>query len=230
MVDGFPPSLKGGQTHKLKELYEKAGINVNETRTGVRLDEARHDFKSESTLIPSRLLSFSNFWSNESACGHSILAPSDIPGRPIVLNVTGMAIPHQFRWLANFSLDLPLSYSLSLIAPVAGIAVKETGQYLILILYVGWILIIIGAGLLTTLRVDSSISRAVCFQVVISSGVGMGCVAIVFPILASIQVTQTIPAMAIYVFSRNFGCVSPSRVFHYDCLFLYYLIVGRTST
>jgi hypothetical protein len=91
---------------------------------------------------------------------------------------------------------------------VAGLAVKKTGQYLILI-YVGWTLIIIGAGLLTTLHADSSIAKAVGFQVVIGSGVGMVYVAIIFPILASIPVTQTAPAMALYVFSRNFGSVSP---------------------
>jgi hypothetical protein len=91
---------------------------------------------------------------------------------------------------------------------VAGIAVKKTGQYLILI-YAGWILIIIGAGLLTTLRADSSIAKAIGFQVVIGSGVGMVYVAIIFPILASIPVTQTAPATALYVFSRNFGYVSP---------------------
>ena len=91
---------------------------------------------------------------------------------------------------------------------MAGIAVRKTGQYLILI-YVGWILIVIGAGLLTTLRADSSTAKAVGFQVVIGSGVGMVYVAIIFPILASIPVTQTAPAMALYVFSRNFGSVSP---------------------
>ena len=85
--------------------------------------------------------------------------------------------------------------------------VKKTGQYLILI-YVGWILIIIGAGLLTTLGADSSIAKAVGFQVVIGSGVGMVYVAIIFPILASMPVSQTAPAMTLYVFSRNFGYVS----------------------
>jgi hypothetical protein len=95
-----------------------------------------------------------------------------------------------------------------LIALVACIVVRKTGQYLILI-YVGWILIIIGAGLLTTLRADSSIAEAIGFPVVIGSGVGVFYVAIIFPILASIPVTQTAPAMALYVFTRNFGYVSP---------------------
>jgi hypothetical protein len=107
-----------------------------------------------------------------------------------------------------------LTYSLSLIALVVGIAVKRTGQYLILI-YVGWILIIIGAGLLTTLRADSSMAKAVGFQVVIGSGVGMIYVAIMFPILASIPVTQTAPAMALFVFSRYFGYVGPLSDFSF---------------
>ena len=91
---------------------------------------------------------------------------------------------------------------------MTGIAVRKTGQYLIPI-GVGWMLMIIGAGLLTTLHADSSIAKAVGFQVVIGSGVGMVYVAIIFPILASIPVTQTAPAMALYIFSRNFGTVSP---------------------
>jgi hypothetical protein len=91
---------------------------------------------------------------------------------------------------------------------LAGITVKKTGQYLILI-YAGWILIIIGAGLLTTLGADSSMAKAVGFQVVIGSGIGMVYVVTIFPILASIPVTQTASAMAFYVFTRNFGLVSP---------------------
>jgi hypothetical protein len=100
------------------------------------------------------------------------------------------------------------SYSTTVIAVVAGIVVKKTGNYSILI-YTGWILITIGAGLLTTLRADSSLAMSVGFQIVIGSGVGIICVATLFPILASLPVTQTAPAMALYVFSRNFGYVSP---------------------
>ena len=105
-----------------------------------------------------------------------------------------------------------LSYSISLVAVVAGIAVKKTGKYLIP-LYVGWVLTIVGAGLLTTLRADSNFVKAVGFQVVVGSGVGIIYVVNLFPILASIPVTQTAPAMALYAFSRNFGYVSPPRRF-----------------
>jgi hypothetical protein len=101
-----------------------------------------------------------------------------------------------------------ISYSASLVALVAGFVIKETGHYSFLI-YVGWILIIIGAELLTTLGADSSITKAIGLQFVIGSGVGMVYVAIIFPILASIPVTETAPAMTLYTFTRNFGSVSP---------------------
>jgi len=57
-----------------------------------------------------------------------------------------------------------LSYSISLIAVVAGIAVKKTGKYLIP-LYAGWVLTIVDAGLLMTLHADSNFVKAVGFQV-----------------------------------------------------------------
>ncbi|KAN0135476.1 MFS general substrate transporter [Lactarius tabidus] len=99
-----------------------------------------------------------------------------------------------------------LSYSISLIAIIAGVAVKKTGKYVIPT-YIGWAMMVAGAGLLTTLRADSSIAKSVGFQLVIGGGVGIIYVVSLFPILASIPVTQSAPAMALYVFSRNFGYI-----------------------
>ena len=112
---------------------------------------------------------------------------------------------------------LGLTYSGTLMMLVAGITVRKTGQYLILT-YISWILMAIGAGLLTTLRADSSIAKAIGFQIVIGSGAGLY-VTTIFPILASTPVTQTAPAMALYAFSRNFGYVSQrfsSAIAHRD--------------
>ena len=99
-----------------------------------------------------------------------------------------------------------LSYSTSLIAIVAAIAVKKTGKYLTSI-YIGWAMTIVGAGLLTTLGASSSLAKSVGFQIIVGGGVGITCAVTLFPILASIPVTQTAPAMALYVFSNNFGYV-----------------------
>ncbi|KAH9962025.1 major facilitator superfamily domain-containing protein [Lactifluus volemus] len=99
-----------------------------------------------------------------------------------------------------------LSYGISLFALVAGVVVKKTGKYVIPI-YVGWVLVIVGAGLLTTLWADSSMAKSIGFQLPIGAGVGIVYVVSLFPILASIPVTQTAPAMALFVFSRNFGYI-----------------------
>jgi hypothetical protein len=102
-----------------------------------------------------------------------------------------------------------LSYTTSLIALMTGVVVKKTGNYVIPI-HVGWVLMIIGAGLLTTLRADSSMAKYIGFQVPIGCGVGIVYVVSLFPILASIPVTQSASAMALFVSSRNFGQVGPS--------------------
>ncbi len=100
-----------------------------------------------------------------------------------------------------------MSYSITIISIVTGVAVKKTGKYLFGT-YVGWTLSVVGAGLLTTLRADNSIAKSVGLQLVIGGGVGIIYIVSLFPILASIPVTQTAPAMALFVFSRNFGFVS----------------------
>ncbi|KAH9962021.1 iron permease [Lactifluus volemus] len=99
-----------------------------------------------------------------------------------------------------------LSYSISLFAIVAGVLVKKSGNYTIPT-YFGWELTVLGAGLLTTLHADSSMAKSIGFQLVIGSGVGIIYVISMFPILASIPVTQTAPAMALQVFSRNLGYI-----------------------
>ncbi|KAH9979111.1 hypothetical protein BGW80DRAFT_1455769 [Lactifluus volemus] len=97
-----------------------------------------------------------------------------------------------------------VSFSLGLIAIVAGIVVKKSGNYVIPT-FVGWVLVVVGVGLLTTLHVDSSIAKGIGFQIIIGSGGGIIYVITMYPILASIPVTQNAPAMALYVFSRNLG-------------------------
>ena len=104
-----------------------------------------------------------------------------------------------------------LSLSFSLVALATGIVVKKTGKYVLLI-FIGWLLMVVGAGLLTTLHANSSLSKSVAFQSITGGGVGMAYVVLVFPILAPVPVTQTAPAMTLYVFSRNFGYVNCSAL------------------
>ncbi|KAH9962072.1 major facilitator superfamily domain-containing protein [Lactifluus volemus] len=80
-----------------------------------------------------------------------------------------------------------LSCSFGFIAIVAGVVVKKTGNYVIPT-YVGWVLAV-----------------SIGFQLVIGSGVGIIQIISMYPILASIPVTQNAPAMALHVFLRNLG-------------------------
>jgi hypothetical protein len=112
---------------------------------------------------------------------------------------------------------LGLSYMTGLFAVVAGIVVKKSGNYVIPT-YVGWVLAVIGAGLLTTLHADSSMAKSIGFQFVIGGGVGAIHVTSLYPILASIPVTQTAPAMTLFVFLRSLGNVSPSISIHVSTL------------
>jgi hypothetical protein len=104
-----------------------------------------------------------------------------------------------------------LSLSYSLVSLATGLVLKKTGKY-VLPTFIGWVLTVVGAGLLTTLHANSSVSKSIVFQVTIGGGIGVAYVVLVFPILAPIPVTQTAPAMALYVFSRNFGYVNCSAL------------------
>ncbi|KAH9954080.1 iron permease [Russula dissimulans] len=99
-----------------------------------------------------------------------------------------------------------LSYGSSLVALSTGVALKKTGKYMTLI-FIGWICAVVGAGLLTTLNENTTVAKSFGFQVVMAGGIGIIYVITLFPILASIPITQTAPAMALFVFSRNFGTI-----------------------
>src|SRR5579863_1538500 len=76
-----------------------------------------------------------------------------------------------------------LSLSLSLVFLVASIIVKKTGKY-VLLTFIGWVITVVGAGLLTTLHANSSPFKSVVFLIFTGGGVGIAYVVLVFPILA----------------------------------------------
>jgi hypothetical protein len=91
---------------------------------------------------------------------------------------------------------------------VAGIAVKKTGKYLIPT-YIGWMFIISWCRPPDDTTAQTAVLPSLSASNLSSvAGIGIIYVVTLFPILASIPVTQTAPAMALYVFSRNFGYVS----------------------
>ncbi|OJT12202.1 hypothetical protein TRAPUB_11258 [Trametes pubescens] len=89
-------------------------------------------------------------------------------------------------------------------AIVCGVIVKKTNKYRPSN-WVGWILIMIGFGLLSTLKADSRPAAWAGYQVITAIGVGIIWASTVFPILAPVQVTRFASALAFYNFCRTFS-------------------------
>ncbi|KAI0648730.1 iron permease [Trametes meyenii] len=89
-------------------------------------------------------------------------------------------------------------------AIVCGVIVKKTNKYRPAN-YVGWALIMIGFGLLSLLKADSSTAAWAGYQVITAVGVGIIWASTVFPILAPVSVTRTASALAFYNFCRTFS-------------------------
>ncbi|OSC98516.1 iron permease [Trametes coccinea BRFM310] len=89
-------------------------------------------------------------------------------------------------------------------AIVCGVIVKKTNKYRPAN-YVGWVLIMIGFGLLSLLKADSSTGAWAGYQVITAVGVGIIWASTVFPILAPVPVMRTASALAFYNFCRTFA-------------------------
>ncbi|KAJ6572152.1 iron permease [Mycena capillaripes] len=99
-----------------------------------------------------------------------------------------------------------LSYTISPSCLIAGLVVQKTARYR-QPMWVGWILIIVGAALLATLDENSSRSMCYGFQALIGVGMGIIYVTAYFPVLAPIPVSQNAPALAFFTFLRNFALI-----------------------
>ncbi|KAF7290104.1 Iron permease [Mycena chlorophos] len=76
-------------------------------------------------------------------------------------------------------------------------------------MWFAWILIIVGATLLGHIYANPDSSRTTNFgiQVLLGVGLGINYIAAYFPVLAPIPVKQSAPALAFFVFLRNFALI-----------------------
>ncbi|KAF9234174.1 major facilitator superfamily domain-containing protein, partial [Melanogaster broomeanus] len=98
---------------------------------------------------------------------------------------------------------------LSALAPAAiisGVLVKKTGRYR-LQMWVGWCVLLIGLGLMSSLRANTSPALAVGFLVIVGIGIGIEYATTMYPIQAPLPVTQNAPALAFMWFLRSFAGV-----------------------
>ncbi|THH12814.1 hypothetical protein EW146_g7350 [Bondarzewia mesenterica] len=71
--------------------------------------------------------------------------------------------------------------------------------------YVGWIIIIVGFGILTLLDANSHRGQYMGYQVVIGVGLGINWIATQFPILAPLPYSNNAHALAFFTFTRYFA-------------------------
>ncbi|OCH96143.1 iron permease [Obba rivulosa] len=70
---------------------------------------------------------------------------------------------------------------------------------------IGWVITIVGFGLLTLLKADSSTGKWVGYQFLVAAGTGMIYAGTIFPILAPLPVSRTAAALAFFAFLRAFA-------------------------
>jgi hypothetical protein len=99
-----------------------------------------------------------------------------------------------------------MTFTLGPVAVLGGLVVQTTGRYR-QPMWFGWIAIIIGTALLSRLDENSALSTSSIFQVILGVGMGTVYVAAYFPVLAPIAVEKNAPALAFFVFLRNFALV-----------------------
>ncbi|KAI0640583.1 iron permease [Trametes meyenii] len=87
---------------------------------------------------------------------------------------------------------------------LCGFTIKATNRYLPVNI-IGWIISIVGFGLLCLLRADSSTPQWVGFQFVASAGTGIIYASTIFAILAPLPPSRNAAALAFYTFSRTFA-------------------------
>jgi len=100
--------------------------------------------------------------------------------------------------------SLPTSFVISLMAIIGGLLVQILHKYRPSNA-VGWIMAVVGFGLLSLMRADSSEAQWVGYQILAAGGTGVIYTAAVFPILAPLPVQRTASALAFFVFLRSFG-------------------------
>ncbi|KAF8587989.1 iron permease [Ramaria rubella] len=97
-----------------------------------------------------------------------------------------------------------IAFSLAPMGTLSGISVAKSHQYRPQ-LWLAWGLIILGTGLLSTLRVDSSRGMIIGFQIIAGSGLGIVGTTSYFPVLAPLPVSANAKALAFFTFCRNFA-------------------------
>ncbi|KAH9887680.1 iron permease [Cubamyces lactineus] len=99
---------------------------------------------------------------------------------------------------------LPTALVMAPFSLLCGFSVKLLNKYRPANIF-GWIVSIIGFGLLSLLRANSSTSQWVGFQLVTAVGTGTVYASTIFAVMAPLPISRTAAALALHTFSRTFA-------------------------
>ncbi|KAJ5118470.1 hypothetical protein N7526_010107 [Penicillium atrosanguineum] len=97
---------------------------------------------------------------------------------------------------------LPLIVSYALAAAAAGMFMQRTGKYLP-VMYIAQGLLVLGSGLLISLKFESDITKIIIFQILVGIGVGMNIEAPILAAQAATSVRHTAAVTATMGFARS---------------------------
>ncbi|KAJ3487952.1 hypothetical protein NLI96_g3174 [Meripilus lineatus] len=103
-------------------------------------------------------------------------------------------------------LALSLCASIGPSVVIAGASIGLTKKYRPQ-LWIGWVLIILGMGALSTLRADSPLSHYGVLPLIMSIGAGIVYASTYFPVLAPLPITENAHALAFFAYLRSFAAV-----------------------
>lgn len=93
-------------------------------------------------------------------------------------------------------------------------------------LIIGWVVLIIGSGLLSIVTADSARGLSLGLQFVNGVGIGFVYLTVYFPILAPLPITSTAQALALYNYLRAIAQVCFSILFIHHLLLIFWLDLG----
>ncbi|KAJ3557850.1 hypothetical protein NM688_g1248 [Phlebia brevispora] len=101
---------------------------------------------------------------------------------------------------------LGLSLAIGPALVITGASIKITKSYRVQ-LWIGWILSLLGIGILTTLHADTPLAHSICLPILFGVGSGIIYSATYFPVLAPLPISENAHALALFSFCRSFAAV-----------------------
>ncbi|OSC98500.1 MFS multidrug transporter [Trametes coccinea BRFM310] len=130
---------------------------------------------------------------------HGIVSIAVIYYLPVYFQACKLSSP-----IASAVKVFPLAIFSPTFSMLSGVLVKKLNKYRP-VNYFGWVIIIIGFALMTTIDVDSSTGEWAGYQALLAAGSGTIWATTLFPILAPLSVTRAAAALAFYNFIRTFA-------------------------